>query len=112
MINKNNRKNIIYVCGNFDIYKFNNVKEQANLLKDFAKNKKILVSTILIDEEDNMDFEFRVKIHKLINMILNDKVDKLILYKKSNICFFKTTVELFEKICKKHKCEIIEYKED
>ena len=105
------RKTAIYICPDFNDSRTYNLERQELDLTEFARIKGYGIEKILIDEEDNMVFKDRKGLQKLINLILEQKINTVIVYRKTNISNFSNTLKMFEFLCQRRCCEIIEYKE-
>ena len=105
------RKTAIYICPDFNDSRTYNLERQEETLKEFARTKEYGIEKILIDEEDNMVFKDRKGLQKLINLILEQKINTVVVYRKTNISNFSNTLKMFEFLCQRRSCEIIEYKE-
>ena len=106
-----NKKTVIYICPDFNEVWTNDLKKQEEILRNFAKEKKLGFDSILIDEENNMEIQKRKNLKKLINWIGKEKIENIIVYKKRIISNSTYAIELFEFICENKNCKIIPYKE-
>jgi hypothetical protein len=106
-----NKKTVIYICPDFNEVWTNDLKKQEEILRTFAKEKNLVTNSILIDKKDNMDVKKRKNFKKLIYLILKEKIENIIVYRKTNISNSTYAIELFEFICENKNCKIIPYKE-
>ena len=60
-----NKKTVIYICPDFNEVWTNDLKKQEEILRDFAKEKNLVIDSILIDKKDNMDVKKRKKFQKI-----------------------------------------------
>jgi putative resolvase len=102
-INQDDKINVIYarvsISGQSD-----NLKRQIERLKDFSASNGIIIHEILSEIGSGMNYN-RLKYTKLINMVLDNKVDKIIIEYNDRLVRFG--LDGLENIFKKFNTELI-----
>lgn len=102
-IHKNERLNIIY-CRESSINQKESLIKQEEKLKEFCISNGIIIDKSIKDIGSGLNFK-RTGFIDLIDLITNNKVNKLIIYYKDRLVRFG--FELFEELSKKYNFEII-----
>ena len=117
--NKNiNRKTVIYASrsNNYSLEcddEINKIKEDVNkqieLLKKYCYENGYKISIIYKDSEEIFSFKDKKEFIKLLNEVMDKKIEKIIVFSKDNLYGIKSNFvdEILEVIFKKFACEII-----
>lgn len=98
------RKTVIYARVSTKKQK-NDLKDQIELLKNFGFQNGYTINEIYSDIASGITFENRIDLFKLIDEIINNKIEKLIITYKDRLS--RIGFDFFETLFNKFGCEII-----
>ena len=98
------RKTVIYARVSTKKQK-NDLKDQIELLKNFGFQNGYTINEIYSDIASSITFENRIDLFKLIDEIINNKIEKLIITYKDRLS--RIGFDFFETLFNKFGCEII-----
>lgn len=101
--NTNDKLNIIY-CRESTKSQKKSLDLQIENVKQFCLKQGISVDKCISEFGSGLDFK-REGFLELLNLAINDKIDKLIIYYKDRLCRFG--FEMFEELSKKYNFKII-----
>lgn len=99
-----NRKTVIYARVSTKKQK-NDLKNQIELLKNFCFQNGYAINEIYSDIASGITFENRIDLFKLIDEIINNKIEKIIITYKDRLS--RTGFDFFKTLFNKFGCEII-----
>lgn len=100
---KNQKKSYIYARVSTRNQK-DDLENQIDFLKQYTNAKGIIVDDCLTDIGSGMNYK-RKKWNKLLDMVMQDKVDNIYVSYKDR--FVRFGFEWFEQLCKKHQTNLI-----
>lgn len=100
---KNQKKSYIYARVSTRNQK-DDLENQIDFLKQYTNAKGIIVDDCLTDIGSGMNYK-RKKWNKLLDMVMQDKVDNIYVSYKDR--FVRFGFEWFEQLCKKHQANLI-----
>lgn len=99
-----NRKIVIYARVSTKKQK-NDLKNQIELLKNFCFQNGYTINEVYSDIASGITFENRTDLFKLIDEIINNKIEKIIITYKDRLS--RTGFDFFKTLFNKFGCEII-----
>lgn len=99
-----NRKTVIYARVSTKKQK-NDLKNQIELLKNFCFQNGYIINEIYSDIASGITFENRIDLFKLIDEIINNKIEKIIITYKDRLS--RIGFDFFKTLFNKFGCEII-----
>lgn len=99
-----NRKTVIYARVSTKKQK-NDLKNQIELLKNFCFQNGYTINEIYSDIASGITFENRIDLFKLIDEIINNKIEKIIITYKDRLS--RIGFDFFKTLFNKFGCEII-----
>ena len=99
-----NRKTVIYARVSTKKQK-NDLKNQIELLKNFCFQNGYTINEVYSDIASGITFENRIDLFKLIDEIINNKIEKVIITYKDRLS--RTGFDFFKTLFNKFGCEII-----
>lgn len=99
-----NRKTVIYARVSTKNQK-NDLKNQIELLKNFCFQNGYIINEIYSDIASGITFENRIDLFKLIDEIINNKIEKIIITYKDRLS--RIGFDFFKTLFNKFGCEII-----
>ena len=99
-----NRKTVIYARVSTKKQK-NDLKNQIELLKNFCFQNGYTINEVYSDIASGITFENRIDLFKLIDEIINNKIEKIIITYKDRLS--RTGFDFFKTLFNKFGCEII-----
>lgn len=99
-----NRKAVIYARVSTKKQK-NDLKNQIELLKNFCFQNGYTINEVYSDIASGITFENRIDLFKLIDEIINNKIEKIIITYKDRLS--RTGFDFFKTLFNKFGCEII-----
>ena len=99
-----NRKIVIYARVSTKNQK-NDLKNQIELLKNFCFQNGYTINEVYSDIASGITFENRIDLFKLIDEIINNKIEKIIITYKDRLS--RTGFDFFKTLFNKFGCEII-----
>lgn len=99
-----NRKIVIYARVSTKKQK-NDLKNQIELLKNFCFQNGYTINEVYSDIASGITFENRIDLFKLIDEIINNKIEKIIITYKDRLS--RTGFDFFKTLFNKFGCEII-----
>lgn len=98
------RKTVIYARVSTKKQK-NDLKNQIELLKNFCFQNGYTINEVYFDIASGITFENRIDLFKLIDEIINNKIEKIIITYKDRLS--RTGFDFFKTLFNKFGCEII-----
>lgn len=98
-----NRKTVIYARVSTKKQK-NDLKNQIELLKNFCFQNGYTINEVYSDIASGIRFENRIDLFKLIDEIINNKIEKIIITYKDRLS--RTGFDFFKTLFNKFGCEI------
>lgn len=98
------RKTVIYARVSTKKQK-NDLKNQIELLKNFCFQNGYTINEVYSDIASGITFENRIDLFKLIDEIINNKIEKIIITYKDRLS--RTGFDFFKTLFNKFGCEII-----
>lgn len=99
-----NRKTVIYARVSTKKQK-NDLKNQIELLKNFCFQNGYTINEVYSDIASGITFENRIDLFKLVDEIINNKIEKVIITYKDRLS--RTGFDFFKTLFNKFGCEII-----
>lgn len=99
-----NRKTVIYARVSTKKQK-NDLKNQIELLKNFCFQNGYTINEVYSDIASGITFENRIDLFKLIDEIINNKIEKIIITYKDRLS--RIGFDFFKTLFNKFGCEII-----
>ena len=99
-----NRKIVIYARVSTKKQK-NDLKNQIELLKNFCFQNGYTINEVYSDIASGITFENRIDLFKLIDEVINNKIEKIIITYKDRLS--RTGFDFFKTLFNKFGCEII-----
>lgn len=99
-----NRKTVIYARVSTKKQK-NDLKNQIELLKNFCFQNGYTINEVYSDIASGITFENRIDLFKLVDEIINNKIEKVIITYKDRLS--GTGFDFFKTLFNKFGCEII-----
>lgn len=99
-----NRKTVIYARVSTKKQK-NDLKNQIELLKNFCFQNGYTINEVYSDIASGITFENRIDLFKLIDEIINNKIEKIIITYKDRLS--RVGFDFFKTLFNKFGCEII-----
>lgn len=99
-----NRKTVIYARVSTKKQK-KDLKNQIELLKNFCFQNGYTINEVYSDIASGITFENRIDLFKLIDEIINNKIEKIIITYKDRLS--RTGFDFFKTLFNKFGCEII-----
>lgn len=99
-----NRKTVIYARVSMKKQK-NDLKNQIELLKNFCFQNGYTINEVYSDIASGITFENRIDLFKLVDEIINNKIEKVIITYKDRLS--RTGFDFFKTLFNKFGCEII-----
>ena len=99
-----NRKTVIYARVSTKKQK-NDLKNQIELLKNFCFQNGYTINEVYSDIASGITFENRIDLFKLVDEIINNKMEKVIITYKDRLS--RTGFDFFKTLFNKFGCEII-----
>ena len=99
-----NRKIVIYARVSTKKQK-NDLKNQIELLKNFCFQNGYTINEVYSDIASGITFENRIDLFKLVDEIINNKIEKVIITYKDRLS--RTGFDFFKTLFNKFGCEII-----
>jgi len=106
LINKKNPDRLIVTYARVSLNKQkNDLISQNERLYNYSINNGFKINKQYQDIKSGMNFNDRKEFNKLLNLIIDNKIDKIIIENKDRLCRFG--FDLFENFCKQFNTEII-----